>query len=456
VHGGDGLALLSLSELAHRIRHRKVSPVELTQTYLDRIALLDGQLHSFNCVMAERALHEARQAEDDIIAGRWRCALHGIPIAAKDIIDVEGVPTTAQSAVRQHHVAASDAAVVSQLRRAGAIILGKTATAEYAIGGTQFDLPWPAARNPWNLEKDPANSSCGSAIAVAAGLCAGALGSDTGGSIRAPAAWCGVAGLKPTHGLLSTAGVVPYSNTLDHVGPMAWTVADCAAILHAMVPTSVAPWQHGAVPSIAGVTIGVARHYYEDDDLVDDCVRAAMECSLAALVAMGARLVDIVLPPYETFTATATLISRPEGYAAHRQELTSSPELFGAATLSRLMAGRDIRAYEYINAQRSRVLLRAELDMVLERVDVIALPTSKRPAQQLGFNTLAGVELFFSRAFNLTGHPALAVCNGFSADGLPLSLQIVGRHHQDDLVMRVGHALECSLDLRGRRPAIAA
>ena len=231
----DSLATATLAELAGAVSARALSPVEIVQGCLDRIARLDGRLHAFLEVFADEALAEARAAEREIMAGNLRGPMHGLPVGLKDMIDVAGRATTANSPSRRDHVAARDAAVMRNLRAAGAVVLGKQALAEFMMAGTQLDLPWAAPVNPWNPALDPSNSSSGSAVAVAAGLCPAAIGSDTGGSIRGPAAWCGIAGLKPTYGLVSRDGSLDYAPSLDHLGPMAWTVEDCAILLDAIV-----------------------------------------------------------------------------------------------------------------------------------------------------------------------------------------------------------------------------
>lgn len=455
------LALLSLAELSDRIRTRDVSPVTLTEAYIERIAALDGRLHSFNCVRIDAALAEARLAQQEIGLGRWRGPLHGLPIGIKDMIDVAGVPTTAQAVHRRDTVPTDDADVVKALRRSGAIILGKQAMTEYAVGGTQVDHAWPPARNPWNLDLDALSSSSGPAVSVASGLCAGSIGTETAGSIRDPAAWNGVAGLKPTNGLVSTRGVLPLSATMDCVGPMAWTVEDCALLLSGMVPDDAVSASrtdpstlHGG---ISGLRVGVVRHFYEGDADVDSAVLGAMAHSLDVLADLGAIITTVRLRAFDAYGRIARSISWPEEYAAHRQELEAHPARLTAVSRSRLMDGKAFSAADYTAAQQERLACIAELDAIMRDVDVLVLPTMKKPAQRLGFEftELGNIELSLTRPFNLTGGPALAMCNGFSDDGLPLSLQLIGRHFEDSTVLRAGHALELALGLRARRPAIA-
>lgn len=462
----DDIGLQSLADLSGLIRTKALSPVELTKRYLERIGSIDGRLHSFNCVRARGALEDAAAAESSILGGGWLGPLHGIPVGIKDLIDVAGLPTTAQAEHRRNCIAGHDAGVVEALRRAGAIILGKQATAEYAVSGTQLDLGWPPVRNPWSLDLDPSSSSSGSAAAAAAGLCAGSVGTETAGSIRDPAAWCGVAGLKPTNGLVSRRGVLPLSRSIDCVGPIAWTVEDCALMISQMVSSDPQDTEIKGfrVPDIStlsdeirGLRIGVVRHFYEDAPDIDDDVLDAMEGSLITFEKLGARLTTVRLAEFDAYCATARNISWPEEYAEHREELEAYPDRFHPVSRSRLQDGRDVMAADYIRAQRRQAFLTAELDEIMRDVDVLVLPTNKKPAQILGYEhtPLGQAEPSLTRPFNLTGGPALSLCNGFTASGLPTSIQIIGRHFEDDTVLKVGHALETALGLRTRRPAMA-
>jgi aspartyl-tRNA(Asn)/glutamyl-tRNA(Gln) amidotransferase subunit A len=460
------LAFASISALSRLLQARKLSPVELTQLYLDRIAALDERLHSFNCVAADTALRDARAAEKAITAGDLLGPLQGIPLGIKDMIDVAGLPTTAQAVHRRDAIAREDAGVVVALKQAGAIILGKQAMTEYAVGGTQIDHAWPPARNPWNLDLDPLSSSSGPAVAVAAGLCAGSVGTETAGSIRDPAAWCGVAGLKPTDGLVSTKGVLPIAPTMDCVGPLAWTVEDCALMLSGIIssdpqdvarPGFRAPDLSRLHDGIDGLRVGVVRHFYENDPQVDDSVLQATQNSLDVLKQLGATLKTAQLGDFDTYCAIARGISWPEEYAAHRDELEALPPRFTAVSRSRLEDGKGVSAPDYIRALHQRAEAMAGFHDLMQDIDVLVLPTMKKPAQILGFEftALGEIELSLTRPFNLLGGPSVALCNGFSPEGLPLSLQIVGRHFEDDVVLRAGHALEQALGLRTRRPEIA-
>nr|WP_294520311.1 amidase [uncultured Rhodopila sp.] len=457
---------LTIAQASALIRVKKLSPVELTEACLARVKRLDGRLNSHLLLLEEQALADATQAEAEIAAGDWKGPLHGIPIGLKDIFNTAGIPTTAHSALFKDHVPAEDAFTTGLLRDAGAVITSKLATWEFAIGGSSFDLPWPPARNPWDVTLDPSGSSSGSAVAVAAGLCLGAMGSDTGGSIRGPAAWCGIAGLKPTYGLLSRRGLLPLSFSLDHAGPMCWTSEDCALMLQALAchdPSDSASasfraedYSAGIGAPLSGLRVGVVRHFFEADLLTDPETIAALEASVAALADMGAVVADVRLSPFGVYTDVGSLIARSESYAIHQHWLRTTPELYGAFARHRLMAGAFVTASDYINALRERTRLVAELAEVMKTVDVVIFPTARCPARPIGEDSMAsGFQPFFNRAFNVTGSPALSICNGFSQTGLPLSLQIGGRPFEEALVLQVGHALERAMGTRARRPMVS-
>lgn len=457
----------TIAQASAMIRDKTLSPVDLTQSALARIARLDSQLHSHIQVLEEQAMADARQAEAEIAAGNWKGPLHGIPIGLKDIYNTAGVTTTGHSALFSDHVPPEDAFTVKLLREAGAIFTGKLATWEFAIGGTSFDLPWPPARNPWDLALDPSGSSSGSGAAVAAGLCLGAMGSDTGGSIRGPAAWCGIAGLKPTYGLLSRRGILPLSFSLDHAGPMCWTSEDCALMMQVLARHDPLDAASADVPvpdfraalggSLTGLRVGVVRHFFETDLLTDPETIAALEDTLLVLRDLGATTRDVTLSPFGVYADTGSLISRTESYAVHQKWLRETPELYGAYGRQRLMAGAFIAGADYVNAQKQRTKLVEEVATVMRGIDVLVFPTARCPARPIGEDSMtSGFQPFFNRAFNVTGNPALSICNGFSAIGLPLSLQIGGRPFEDALVLKVGDALERALGTRVRRPAFAS
>ncbi|WP_428484150.1 amidase [Rhodopila sp.] len=459
------LHFLTIAQASALIRDKKLSPVELTTAFLDRVKRLDGRLNSHLLLLEDQALTDARKAEAEIAAGNWQGPLHGIPIGLKDIYNTAGIRTTGHSALFKDHVPAEDAFTVTLLKQAGAVITGKLATWEFAIGGSSFDLPWPPARNPWDITLDPSGSSSGSAVAVAAGLCTGGMGSDTGGSIRGPAAWCGIAGHKPTYGLLSRRGILPLSFSLDHAGPMAWTAEDCALMLQVLARHDPLDAASAAVPvpdftatigqTLTGLRVGVVRHFFETDLLTDPETIAALETSVMALRDMGAIVGDVTLAPFGHYADIGSLISRSESYAIHQHWLRATPDLYGAYGRHRLMAGAFVAAADYVNAQRQRARLVADLAETMKTVDVLIFPTARCPARPIGEDSMAsGFQPFFNRAFNVTGSPALSICNGFSDSGLPLALQIGGRPFEDALVLRVGAALERALHTRSRRPKL--
>jgi aspartyl-tRNA(Asn)/glutamyl-tRNA(Gln) amidotransferase subunit A len=460
------LCFLTIAEASRRIEARTLSPVTLTEAYLDRIDTLDGQLNAYILVLREQALAEAQRAEAEIAAGDYKGSLHGIPLGIKDIYNTAGIATTGHSALFRDHVPAEDATTVALLRRAGAVILGKTATWEFAIGGVSFDLPWPPARNPWDTTLDPAGSSSGSGAAVAAGLCMGAMGTDTGGSIRSPAAWNGIAGLKPTYGLVSRRGVLPLSFTLDHAGPMCWTTEDCALMMQALAvhdpqdPGSANPGPIDFIGMLGGtlhgLRIGVVRHFFEVDAPADPVVVEALENALSVYQKSGATVKDVALAPLETYYDLCALIMGPEAFAVHEQGLTKTPELYGAVARKRITAGAFVRGADYVNALRLRARLVAQAEELMKHVDVLVMPTRHTAPEPLGeFDTIMGPR-FYTRPFNVLGLPALSVCSGFTGNGLPLSMQIVGRPFEDALVLKVGAAFEKATGFREVRPAFSA
>jgi aspartyl-tRNA(Asn)/glutamyl-tRNA(Gln) amidotransferase subunit A len=463
---GTELPDLSISELAPLIERRQVSPVEVTAAVLERIERLDPILHSYITVLPERAMDEARQAEREILAGRHRGPLHGIPIAHKDVVATKGVRTTAHSRVLLDHVPDDDATVVRRLAEAGTILLGKLNTYEFACGATEvFGVPV----NPWDTGRITAGSSAGSGSALAAGLAFGATGTDTGGSIRSPASFCGVVGLKPTYGLVSRAGVLPLSWSLDHVGPMGRRVRDVGLLLAAIAghdaadPGSAMPSVAGTVggsarggdPSTAGlrgVRIGVPRDLF--GAAIDAAVRSAFDEALEVLRDLGASVTAIDLPEASLTAAAQKGVMLPEATLVHAGWLRSRPYDYSASTRRRLLLGAAISGPEYLEAQRLRQLVRHGLAVALERVDVLVWPTSARPALTVD-ETQVPVGLQ-TRLTNLTGTPSLSLPCGFSPDGLPLALQVNGRPFDEATVIRVAAAFEATTGFHKRLPAVAA
>jgi aspartyl-tRNA(Asn)/glutamyl-tRNA(Gln) amidotransferase subunit A len=458
----DAIAYATIRELGERYRKRDLSPVEVTRTLLGRIEQLDPMLHAFITLTADRAMADARAAEAALQRGDARPLL-GIPVAHKDIYCTRGIRTTGGSALLADWLPEDDATCVRCWQEAGTVLLGKLITHEFAFGlqlpGHRF-LP---ARNPWNTAHIPGGSSSGSGAALAAGLVVGATGSDTGGSIRGPAAFCGIVGLKPTYGRVSRAGVLSLSWTLDHTGPMARTVEDCAYLLQAMAGHDAADPASSRVPiddylaplgqDIRGVKIGVPRAYFFDG--IDAEVAQAFEGALTTLRELGAEVRDVTIPSLHT-TPAFLLILMAEAFAYHERDIREHPELYGDVLRERILTGALVTAAEYTQAQRLRAQLCREMTEVLRDVDVLATPTAPAPATP--FTLAQDPEFGFPRSnmppFNLTGLPTLALPCGFTSLGLPLSLQLAGRPFDEGMVLRVGHAYEQATPWHTRRPPV--
>ncbi|RKT54624.1 amidase [Saccharothrix australiensis] len=447
---------LTLAAAADAIAGGQLSPVELTRSTLGRIEAVDGRLGAYVVVVADAALRAAEQAERDIAAGRRRGPLHGIPMALKDLIDVAGMPTTASSRVRDGHVATHDSAVAAKLADAGAILVGKTHTHEFAYG-----LTTPQTRNARNPDRVAGGSSGGSGVAVAAGLATFALGTDTGGSIRVPAALNGVVGLKPTYGLVSRHGVTSLSWSLDHVGPITRTVEDAGLVLAALVghdprdPASLdvpVPPDDGAHDDLSGLRVGVPRnHYFERvaPEVADAVVRAT-----ARLVELGARPVEVDIPLARYIQATHWGLMVPEATAYHERALRSTPELYGPDVRALLQAGELLHVGDYLRAQRARTLMRQEWARLFDAVDLIAAPTvtstavhRDQRAVEWPDGTVEGVPdtyVRLSSPANIVGAPALSLPVGVDGDGLPIGMQLIGRPLGEATLLRVGRAYEAT------------
>jgi aspartyl-tRNA(Asn)/glutamyl-tRNA(Gln) amidotransferase subunit A len=466
-HSSTELHYLPIAEAARLIEQRRLSPVELTRAYLDRIGTFDPQLNAYLLVTADRALDQARQAEAEIVAGRYRGPLHGIPFALKDIYCTAGIRTTCHSRTRADYVPGFDATTVTKLYDAGAVLLGKLSTHEFAHGGPSFDLPWPAARNPWHREHFTGGSSSGSGASVAAGLAAAALGSDTGGSIRNPAALCGLVGLKPTYGLVSRSGVYTNSFSYDHAGPMTWTVEDCAIMLQAIAghdpkdPASAArtvpDYRAELSAGVKGLRIGVLRHLYEDDVPVPASLKAALEQAYDILRGLGAVVEDARIRPASDYHAVKITGAESELLAVHEPVLRTRLNDFGADFLGRTLGALLISGADYMQASRQRRVMIAEMAPLYARYDVLVTAGPGPAARLDAWRTIN----FWQRSsvttpFNVTGGPALVQCIGFTDDGLPLSMQLVGRPFADAMVMRVAKAYEDATPWRQRRPMLEA
>ncbi len=456
---------LSIAEASKLIEQKEISPVELTKHFLDRIDDLNPQLNAYLTVTAGHALAQAREAEQEIMDGGYRGPLHGIPYALKDIYCTAGIRTTGHSRTRADFVPDFDATTVTKLNASGAVLLGKLSTHEFAHGGPSFDLPWPAARNPWNRDHITGGSSSGSGAGVAAGLMMGSLGSDTGGSIRNPAALCGLVGLKPTYGLVSRAGVYTNSFSYDHAGPMTWTVEDCAIMLGAIAghdpldPASanraVPDYRAALTGSIKGLRIGVLRHLYEEDVPTQPAVKAAMEAAFDVLRGLGAVLEDVRIRNAHDYHDVKITGAESELYAVHEPVLRKRLADFGEDFLGRALGALLISSSDYVQASRQRRLMIAEMQPVYEKYDVL-LTAAPGPAGRLdAWRTINFWEkTSLTTPFNVLGGPALAQCIGFTDDGLPMSMQVAGRPFDDATVLRVAHAYEMATPWRSRRPVL--
>ncbi len=456
---------LTIGEAAPLIESGELSPVELTRAYLARIEAIDGRLDSYVTLTPDLALSQARQAEAEIRAGRYRGPLHGIPIALKDLYDTAGIRTTAMSRVTPDRVPSVDATTVSKLYEAGVVLLGKTAMHEFALGGPDFTSLFPPARNPWNPEHMPGGSSSGSGSAVAAGLCMGALGSDTGGSIRGPASMCGIAGVKPTFGRVSNFGVVPLSWSQDHCGPMTWTVEDSAIMLQAIAgydpkdPTTadvpVPDYMAGLRDGVRGLTVGAPREYfYEEAPGVNVEVIQAAERALETLSELGAEIRDVEIPHIRYAQTANQVIMMSEAYAYHEHNLKTRRHDYGNLVRNRFLLGGLLTASDYNQALRMRRVIKDEMAAALHEADVLVTPTYASPAPKIegyaGGTTLT--QPSFTGPFNVSGLPAVSTSSGLSTGGLPMGLQIVGRPFDEATALRVAYAYEQTARFIDRRP----
>jgi aspartyl-tRNA(Asn)/glutamyl-tRNA(Gln) amidotransferase subunit A len=461
---GD-LAYLGLAEAAELIRDKNLSPVEYITALLARIERHDPKLNAFIALMPERALAAARAAEAEITAGRWRGPFHGMPYALKDIIDVEGIATTAHSRVLADNGAGTHAAVTTRLEAAGGVLLGKLSTHEFAIGGPSFDLPWPPARNPWNRDHFCGGSSSGSGAGLAAGFFPAALGSDTGGSIRNPASMCGITGMKPTYGRVSRRGVMPLAFSLDHVGPMTRTVRDNAMMLQVIAghdPADPASADepvpdYGAMlgQHITGLRIGVIRHFYTTDVVGDPEQVAALDAAARLFGEAGATVSELTLPTLQDFSACGQIILAAEAYAVHEKWLKERPQDYGARARERLLAGAELRAADYLRAVRWRLALRDQVAAAFTNIDLAMTASSMDPACRIDDDAALAANYWRQARmpFNVTGQPGLVIPAGFSKAGLPLSLQLVGRPFTEPMLYRVAQFYEDATGWTKRHPA---
>ncbi|WP_108663181.1 amidase [Acuticoccus kandeliae] len=457
-----------VAEAAAAIAAGTLSPVELVDATLARIEAHDGALNSFVTLAADKARASARTAEAEIRAGRHRGPLHGIPFATKDNYDSAGILTACQSHMRRDHVPAKSAVAIERMEAAGAILIGKCATAEFGTGGPSPGMLFPPARNPWDGERYTGGSSTGSGAAVGAGLLRIALGSDTGGSVRGPAAFCGAVGLKPTYGLVSRRGVFPLSYSLDHCGPITRSVEDAAIAVGGMAgPDPLDPasamveagdYRAALGAGVRGLRVGYLRSWPAKDPITDPEVLAALDAAADTFRDLGATVEEAAFEDEDIFLAVGRTILIAEYYAIHRETLLRCPELYERPARERLMVGAFARGSDYVDALRVRRKLALAFNQsVMSRYDVLLTSTAVRPAWR--FDEMPDEPMHMlgltTYAFNITGNPAMSMPSGFSASGLPLSLQLVGRMFDEATLLRAGAAYEGATNWLARRPQLA-
>lgn len=470
-----GPTALTLSEVSRLLRQRRISPVELTEACLARIESLNAALNAFITVTAESALVAARSAEAEIVRGGWRGPLHGVPIALKDLLDTAGVRTTAGSALFKDRVPTEDAEVVRRLRAAGAVLLGKLNMHEFAFGGSSAISYFGAVRNPWDVAYSPGGSSGGSAAAVAAGLCYAALGSDTGGSIREPAAYCGIVGLKPTYGCVSTSGAIPLSWSLDHIGPMTRTVSDAALMLQviagydsqdpASVDLPVPEYLADIAASTSALRLGILRDYFYEN--LNPDIEAAMHNAMSVLRSLTHSLHEVA--PLATDASYASVMDpyvallSAEAYEFHKDYVAKNPELYQAPTLKRLRAGAEVTTSTYIRSRRQLEQIRHAVARRFNEVDFLITPTTPVPpftvAELSDPNAARSMELQMlhnTRPINMLGLPTISVPCGFTAARMPIGLQISGRPGAEASVLRLAYAYERATGRRRMQPPVRA
>ncbi|NRG16212.1 amidase [Rhizobiales bacterium] len=457
---------LTIAEASGMIARKELSPVVLTEAFLARIEAVDPIVNAYITVTGERALDDARRAESEIAAGNYKGPLHGIPVALKDIYDTAGIRTTCHSHLHVDRVPANDGRAVALLRDAGTVLLGKLATHEFSFGGPSWDLPFPPARNPWNPERYAGGSSSGSGVATAAGMAMATLGSDAAGSIRQPAFFCGITGLKPTFGRVSRQGVAPLTFSLDHVGPMTWTARDAALMLQVLagydkndagsVDRPVPDYASALSGDIEGIRVGLIRHFYDGDEQADPEMKSAMDDSVSVLEGLGAKVEEVRLSSLHDYSSCGMAIMLCEALAIHERDLRATPEKFGNVVRDRLTLASLLTAADYLQALRLRRQLVEETGEALGRYDVLLTAGGYGPAPKI-----EQVSKFYllerpliTMPFDVTGSPTIAVRNGVSTSGLPLGMQIVGRPFDEATVLRVADAYERATAWGERRPPL--
>jgi len=456
---------LSIAEAAQMIERRELSPVDLVDACLERVEALDGRLNAFITVLAAEARVAAREAADEIANGEYRGPLHGIPVALKDIFAVAGAPMTAASLIFRDVVSEEDSEVTRRLRAAGAIVLGTLNLHEIALGATGINPHTGPARNPWNTDHITGGSSSGAGAAVAAGLCFAGMGTDTGGSIRIPAALCGIAGLKPTFGRVSRRGLLPLSWSLDHAGPLTRNVEDAAIVLQAIAGNDAGdPASSQAdVPNysvtlgdgVRGLRVGVPDRYFGDG--VDADVDEAFRGAVRQLEGLGAELREFTPPHIDEMPDATAAIMLPEAFTVHQSAMRERPEDIGEDVRYRLELGAAYPAAEYIQALRLReMVVETWRKDVFGEIDLVATSTATvaaRPIDQSDLSTTLSL-IRNTNPFNLLGTPAISVPCGFTGEGLPIGLQLVGRWFDEATVLRAAHAYESATDWHSRRPPL--
>ncbi len=454
---------LTVTEASERVALGSIAPIDLVDFCLDRIAKVDGQIHSYIHVDGDGARAAAERAAQEIAAGDWRGPLHGLPFAVKDNYDAAGMPATANSKVRLDNVPTQDCELVLRLKAAGAILLGKLATWEYGTGngGEYFDLPFPTARNPWETERFPGGSSTGAGAAVAAGTAIFAMGSDTTGSVRLPAAATGTVGIIPTPGRLSLDGILPNCWSLDNPGPFTWTVADSATVLEAIADrtdrdgSGPLAFRRAVGKGVHGMRVGVVTDVGPGMPEPDAAMAAAFATGLEVLRSLGVDLVETKLPvaPATCFAVTS-IIGPAESAAIHEQELRERPGDLGNALREKLLAGSLMRAVDYINAQRQRDLIASTIDRFMKGLDALVTFGALHVSPRLGVEpemTAFTMETLLP-PFSLSAHPALIQCTGYSDAGLPLHWQVVANRGDEEAIYRLAGAFEAATPWRDRRP----
>jgi aspartyl-tRNA(Asn)/glutamyl-tRNA(Gln) amidotransferase subunit A len=441
-------AASTIATIAARLRNGSTTSRELTTTCLEQIAELNPRLNAFITVLADRALADAATADVELASGTDRGPLHGIPVSLKDLIDLAGSPTTAASRLRQGNVARHDAPIVARMRDAGAVFVGKCNLHEFAYGTTSEDSAFGPVRHPLDPSRSAGGSSGGSAVAIATGMCFASVGTDTGGSIRIPAALCGVVGLKPSYGELPLDGVVPLSGSLDHVGPMTRSVEDAWVVFNAMKGENGRPSGLNRM-DLGHVRLGVPRSYFFD--ILDDDVRACFEERLKHFQTAGATIQDVWIPHAADAPPIYLHIQAPEAASYHARSLEQHPDAYSPNVRWRLEAGRYLLAEDYVRAQHGRRVLRHEVEAALRTCQALLLPSVPIPPPPIGAvevtaggrrELVRGLMLRLTQLFNLTGHPAISIPAGVTASGWPCGLQIVGRHGATNELLEIAAGCE--------------